>query len=98
MDYNPYLQQAKSSGNTDANKGSVEKISEIKNFIWQTRTAPPTTYENQLGDLLEQVFVSGIEELPAVVAKLNEMGGSTPDGKAWTVENFQAVMRQLGKE
>ena len=98
MDHNPYLQQAGNDGDADSRKGSVEKISEIKNLVWQTRAAPPTAHENQLGDLLEQVFAADIEDLSAVVAKLNELGGSTPDGKAWTEENFQTVMRQLGKE
>ncbi len=96
MDYNPYLQPA--SVSPDSHKGSIEKVGEIKNMIWQNRAAPPTPFENQLGDLLEQVFVAGIEELPAVVAKLNELGGHAPDGAAWTEASFTAVMQQLGKE
>jgi hypothetical protein len=96
MDYNPFLQRAPAS--PDSHKGSVEKVSEIRNMVWQNRAAPPTPYENQLGDLLEQVFVAGIEELPAVVAKLNELGGHAPDGSAWTEASFQACMRELGKE
>lgn len=96
MDHNPYLQP--SSVSPDSHKGSIEKVEQIKNMIWQNRAAPPTPFENQLGDLLEQVFVAGIEALPAVVAKLNELGGHAPDGTAWTEASFQAVMRQLGKE
>ena len=95
MDYNPYLQHA--SGNADSRKGSVEKVSDIKNLVWQTRAALPSAYENQLGDLLEQVFVAGIEELPAVVARLNELGGRAPDGSAWTEASFQTAIQQLGK-
>jgi hypothetical protein len=96
MDHNPYLQAKGAS--PDSHKGSVEKVSEIKNMVWQNRFAPPTPYENQLGDLLEQVFVAGIEELPAVVAKLNELGGHAPDGSAWTEASFRATMQQLGRE
>ena len=96
MDHNPYLQPALVS--PDSHKGSIEKVSEIKNMIWQNRAAPPTAYENHLGDLLEQVFVAGIADLPAVVAKLNELDGHAPDGAPWTEASFHAVMRELGKE
>ncbi len=97
MDYNPYLAMKGSPLSPDAHKGSVEKIADIKNIVWQHRAAPPTAFENQLGDLLEQVFVAGIEDLPAVVARLNELGGRAPDGAPWTEASFQAVMRELGK-
>lgn len=96
MDHNPYLQAALVSA--DSHKGSIEKIGEIKNIVWQNRAAPPSAYENHLGDLLEQVFAAGIAELPAVVAKLNAMAGRAPDGSPWTEASFQTLMRQLGKE
>lgn len=96
MDFNPYLRRAPADGNSA--KGSVEKTAEAENIVWQTRAAAPTEYENRLGDLLERVFEAGIEELPGVVAKLNELGGRAPDGSPWTEASFQDVMRQLGKE
>ena len=94
MDFNPYLRR--NANATDPGKGSIERIEEIRNIVWQTRAALPSDFENRLADLLEQVFAAGVEELPAVVARLNELGGRAPDGAPWTEASFQTVMQQLG--
>ena len=91
MDFNPYLKHAP-AGN-EAAKGSIEKVDPARNLIWQTRAAPPTEYENRLGDALEQAFASGTHELDALVAKLNELGSRAPDGAAWTEASFQAYLK-----
>lgn len=97
MDYNPYLKPwLEPRPNEEAGKGEIERPSAIKNIVWQTRSAPPTEYEKQLGDALEAVFESGSVELPDVVAGLNQLGVRAPDGKAWTPESFQVEMRRLG--
>ena len=93
MDSNPYLRPTARTG--EAAKGSIEKVDAIQNVVWQTRAAPPTEFESRLGDLLEQAFAAGIEELSPLVAKLNELGGRTPDGAAWTEASFQAYMRNF---
>jgi len=61
----------------------------------QERTQPPTVYENELGDALEAAFAAGVVELEALVARLNDDGLRTPEGEAWTVERFQAVIGRL---
>ena len=91
MDFNPYLKRAARGG--EAAKGSIEKVDATQNLIWQTRAAPPTEYEDRLGDLLLQAFASGIDELAALVARLNELGSRAPDGAAWTEASFQAYMK-----
>lgn len=97
MDHNPYLkpwQQPKP--NQVAGKGEIERPDRIRNIVWQTRSAPPTEFENQLGDALERVFDSGAVELADVVAGLNKLGFLASDGQPWTEASFQAEMKRLG--
>jgi hypothetical protein len=97
MDYNPYLKPSiRPQSNNFAGANGIEEVDKIENIVWQTRSEPPTEYENQLGDAMENVFDSGAEELPEIVAKLNELGSRTPDRKLWTEENFQVEMKRLG--
>ena len=64
------------------------------NVVWQTREAPPTDFENRVGDALEQVFDAGIEALPALIAKLAELGCKDPQGRPWTEQSLQEWLRQ----
>jgi len=97
MDFNPYLKPwLEPRPNEEAGKGEIERPSEIRNIVWQTRSAAPTEYENRLGDALETVFESGAVELPDVVAGLNALGVRTPDGRPWTPESFQVELKRLG--
>ncbi len=63
---------------------------------WQFRTAAPTDYEDRLSAALEAAFAEGIHELPALAAALNDAGLRTPDGAAWTADNFPPAMQRLG--
>jgi len=97
MDHNPELKPWRApSPNQEAGKGVIEKPGQARNLVWQTRSATPTAYENQVADALESVFESGAESLDAVVAKLNELGVRTPEGGSWTPERFTAEMKRLG--
>ncbi len=97
MDYNPYLKPWRTAQpNEAAGEGEIERPEHIRNLVWQTRAAPPTEYENQLGDALEQVFEAGAVELAEVVAGLNRLGLRSADGLAWTEATFQAELRRLG--
>ena len=50
MDHNPHLKsRSLPEPNQVAGKGQIEKPCEVENIIHQTRPAPPTEYENQLG-------------------------------------------------
>jgi hypothetical protein len=93
MDFNPYLTARTVA--REAAKGSIEKVDAIQNIVWQTRAAPPTDYENRLGDQLEQAFAAGIEELGALVAKLSEVGSRAPDGAAWTEGSLLEYLRRF---
>jgi len=97
MDHNPYLKPwHRPEPNQVAGKGYIEKPEEVENIVWQTRAAPPTNYENDLGDALVRAFESGAETLQEVIAKLNEQGVFSPDGSPWTEENFEREMKRLG--
>ena len=63
----------------------------------QARSRAPTVYENELGDALEAAFAAGTSDIDALVARLNDDGLRTPEGEAWTVERFQAVIARLAE-
>ncbi len=97
MDYNPYLKPWQPpTPNARAGEGEIERPGQIANIVWQTRAAPPSEYENRLGDALEQVFESGAVELADVVAGLNKLGFRSSDGRPWTEATFEAEMERLG--
>lgn len=62
----------------------------------QTRSRAPTEYENLLADAIEQAFAQGVDEIDALVARLNRDCVPSPGGKPWTVELFAAEMQRLG--
>jgi hypothetical protein len=68
----------------------------LSNETHQHRSAPPTAYENLLGDSLERAFAQGIHELDALVAYLNTAGPSGPDAQPWTAASFEQEMARLG--
>lgn len=95
-DCNPFLKPwSRRATHAEAQKGSIERPDRIVNIPWQTRAAPPSEYESQLGDALEAAFASGAEQLDEVVAKLNDLGLRTPAGTAWTAAGFESEMRRL---
>jgi hypothetical protein len=97
MDCNPYLKAwLERRPDAEPGKGEIERPAGIRNLVWQTRQAPPTEYENRLGDALEKVFEAGSLTLPEVVADLNALGVHAPDGRPWTPESFQAEIKRLG--
>ena len=97
MEHNPFLRpwQAPSPNNV-AGKGQIEAPGQAKNIVWQTRAAPPTAYENALGDAFEQAFEGGAQSLEEVVQGLNAAGLRSPGGQAWSVSSFEAEIARLG--
>ena len=87
--FNPFLAQPGAAA-----RGSVEKP---QNIPWQTRPAPPTDYENRLGDALVEMFGRGVEALPELVSELNKAGLPDPSGRPWTESSFEEHMRKLGR-
>jgi hypothetical protein len=61
----------------------------------QAQRRPPSDYENLLGDALEAAFAAGAWELDALIARLNADGIRTPDGREWTVANFESILAGL---
>lgn len=97
MDHNPFLKPWRRPQPSEiAGKGSIEVPDTVENLTWQTRPAPPTEYENRLGDALEACFEEGIEALGPLVERLNEMGVYAPDGSPWTETSFEREMQRLG--
>ena len=66
------------------------------NATHQTRSAPPSAWEDQLGDAIEAAFAQGIHDLPGLVAELNRAGLTDPDGQAWTTPRYELEMARLG--
>lgn len=97
LDHNPHLKpwQAPEPNNV-AGKGHIEVPGQAQNIVWQNRLAPPTDYENALGDALEPVFEAGAATVEQVVEGLNGQGFRTPDGAVWTVDRFEREMARLG--
>ena len=65
-------------------------------YAHQTRLAPPTEWENALGDALEEIFEGGAQTLEEIVSGLNSSAVKAPGDKAWTVEIFLAEMERMG--
>ena len=97
MDHNPLLKPwIRPKPEDAAGKGWIERPDQVTNIVWQTRPASPSEYENRLGDALVQCFGEGIEELNALVARLNALGVLAPDGGPWTAVSFEREMARLG--
>lgn len=97
MDHNPHLRPwEKPAPNNVAGKGKFEVPGQFENIVWQNRAAPPSVYENSLGDSLEKVFESGATTIEEVVDGLNGLNFRTPDGQPWTVASFGTEIARLG--
>lgn len=63
----------------------------------QSRTGPPTAFEDRLGDAIETAYAAGVHELDGLVEHLNEHGPADPDGTRWTATRFTTLMAELGR-
>ena len=63
----------------------------------QARLRPPTSFEDLLGDAIERAYAQGIQDLPGLVACLNDTGPSAENGQDWTEASFSALMARLGQ-
>jgi hypothetical protein len=62
----------------------------------QTRTQPPTAWQQELANAIEGIFSKGARELDELVAGLNASRVRPTSGGDWTEANFTAVMKELG--
>jgi hypothetical protein len=93
MDFNPYLARAQNGASA---RSPIERPDHIENLGWQTRAAPPSEYENRLGDALEAAFEQGVTELAALVTHLNQTPLRAPGGSPWTEASLAAELKRLG--
>lgn len=63
----------------------------------QTRSAPPTEFENRLGDAIEAAYAAGVHDLDGLVARLAADGPQHPDGNPWTATSFTELIAELGR-
>lgn len=97
MDHNPSLKPWQTpEPNNVAGKGQIEVPGQAHNIVWQNRAAPPSAYENALGDALEQAFEAGAATVEQIVEGLNRNGFRAADGGTWSVERFEREMQRLG--
>lgn len=66
------------------------------NETFQTRIAPPTDYENKLGDALEDAFKRKIHDLDGIVKIIEEHAVPAPHGAAWSAAFLTAELARLG--
>ena len=74
----------------------MSKSPDLYNETHQRRAAPPTAYENLLGDSIERAYAQGIHDLAGLVGYLNQAGPSGPNGDAWTEASYRTEMARLG--
>ena len=97
LDHNPNFKPWQTpEPNNVAGKGQIEQPGQARNIVWQNRAAPPSDYENALGDALERAYDAGATSAEEVVAALNAAAFRMPDGQAWSVERFEAELARLG--
>ena len=76
-------------------QGGIESYDKLENIVWQNRSAPPTEYENALGDALEDIMSDGTHDLPGIVAGLAQRRVKAQDGSEFTEESFKGELRRL---
>ena len=65
-------------------------------YVYRSRIAAPSTYEQALADALFQVLGRVPHELPAIAEALNATAVKPPNGGAWTAETLGAELARLG--
>jgi hypothetical protein len=61
----------------------------------QSRSRPPTAYELKLAGAIEEVFATGVHDLPGLVAGLAAREVATRGGQPMTEERFLTEIRDL---
>jgi hypothetical protein len=56
------------------------------------------SYENRLGDALEQLLADGADDLDALAAGLAKLGVPMRDNGSWTAERLRVELQRLAAE
>ena len=62
----------------------------------QSRDHEPTAYEQRLAGAIEEVFATGVHDLPGLIEGLRIRGVHGPGSLEWDEESFCAEMARLG--
>lgn len=57
---------------------------------------PVTPWEEELAATLQKIFIAGTHDIGGIVTALNKSAMRPPGGEDWTVDGFQAVLKQVG--
>jgi hypothetical protein len=98
VNYNPYLNAwLEAQPNKVGGQGTIEYPGEGENFVWQTRKAEPSQYEDDFADALEKVLQTGAIELEDIANGLNRIDFMGPGGAAWTTEGLAHALHALAE-
>lgn len=62
----------------------------------QSRSEPPTGWEDRLAEAIEAAFAAGHWDLPGLVEFVQARGVDDREGRPWTTETFQRQLDELG--
>jgi hypothetical protein len=65
-------------------------------YVYRSRIAAPSPYEQALADALFQILGRVPHELEAIAAALSATSVKPPNGGDWTVETVRAELARLG--
>ncbi|MDF0604853.1 hypothetical protein HZU77_004180 [Neisseriaceae bacterium TC5R-5] len=96
-DFNPHL-NAKQQRNLsqEGGQGAIHQPGQYQNLIWQTRPHAPDAFTLNLIAQLETIFDNGEQELPQIVAQLNQQRSFRRDGQVWTEASFSSFLAEQG--
>lgn len=63
-----------------------------------TRGSDETSYEDTLGDALEELLGKGADDLEGIASGLNLLGIKMVRGQPWTAESLDAELKRLGED
>ena len=76
-------------------QGGIETYDKLENVVWQSRSAPPTEYEDALADALEDIMSDGTHDLAGIAAGLAKHRVKAQDGKAFTEDSLKEEFKRL---
>lgn len=56
-----------------------------------------SSYENRLGDALEELLGNGVNDLEGLASGLDSLGIKAANGQPWTAASLEAELKRLGE-
>jgi hypothetical protein len=96
--FNPHLREpAPAESAPQGGLGGYETYGSVDNIIRQTRSAQPTTLEENLADALEAAFLADVGDLPALVAFINARNVLDAENTPWTEQTLMHFLEASGE-